>query len=149
MLDRYPDFNVKVQNIIIGELNRGVHLKLKQELKESLSEKAKEEKTGRIKKRKWRLLGRWQARWILADWDNKPLFLNFFTFSSCCRNAPLTLRKMIDHLPFLDRAEIVETSQQNIWPSFWHTPWLQTFNAKQSWSLKGDDKETLPCYDVY
>lgn len=52
MLDRYPDFNVKVQNIIIGELNRGVHLKLKQELKESLSEKAKEEKTGRIKKRK-------------------------------------------------------------------------------------------------
>lgn len=30
MLDRYPGFNVKVQNIIIGELKRGVNMKLKQ-----------------------------------------------------------------------------------------------------------------------
>jgi len=31
MLDRYPGFNVKVQNNIIGELKRGVDLKLKQQ----------------------------------------------------------------------------------------------------------------------
>lgn len=31
MLDRYPDFNVKVQNIIIAELKRGVDLKTKQQ----------------------------------------------------------------------------------------------------------------------
>lgn len=31
MLDRYPGFNVKVQNIIIGELKRGVNMKLKQQ----------------------------------------------------------------------------------------------------------------------
>lgn len=29
MLDKYPGFNVKVQNIIIGELKRGVGPKLK------------------------------------------------------------------------------------------------------------------------
>lgn len=55
MLDRYPDFNVKVQNIIIGwRTEQGCASETEAtELKESFkSEKAKEEKSRRIKKRK-------------------------------------------------------------------------------------------------
>lgn len=45
MLDRYPGFNVTVQNNIIGELKRGVDLRLKQQnCKAKLIERRKSRK---------------------------------------------------------------------------------------------------------